>query len=98
MEREADSLRRGGGEFGFENQGGSNAPQDVRWAVGFQGHGLTDPWTSQNIDRTRTTQGGIGISQRARTGDEFVTPVGAVGEEVTSRAQEDGDMADRAGG
>ena len=32
------------------------------------------------------------------TGDEFVTPVGAVGEEVTSRAQEDRDVADRAGG
>ena len=30
MEREAESLHRGGGVFGFENQGGSNVPQNVR--------------------------------------------------------------------
>ena len=98
MEREANSRRRGEEELGFENQGGSNAPQNVRWAMGNQGYGQDDPRATQNANHAHAAQVGAGSSQRARSGDEFVTHVGAVGGEGTSRAQEDGDVADRAGG
>ena len=97
QEEVAETLRGGGGEFGYKNQEGSNAPQDVRWAVGVKMPGQVD-LTPQNINHTRTMLGKVDSSRRAMTGDEFVTPVGAEGEEVTSRAQEDRDVADRAGG
>ena len=94
----AETLRGGGGEAGCRNQEGSNAPQNVRWAAGGKKHDQLDSLPPQNINRTRPTRGKFDSSRRAMTGDEFVTPVGAEGEEVTSQAQEDRDVADRAGG